>query len=83
MILMNADDMQRLNLKKDQHVRIKSSTGELRMLLARPYDVRSGNVLMYYPESNVLVPRDVDPLSKTPGFKGVKVSIRPEQLVTR
>ncbi len=82
-ILMNADDMQRLNLKKDQHVRIKSSTGELRMLLARPYDVRSGNVLMYYPESNVLVPRDVDPLSKTPGFKGVKVSIRPEQLVTR
>ena len=81
-ILMNAADMKRLNLKADQQVRVKSQSGELRMLLVRPFDVRAGNVLMYYPEANVLVPRDVDPLSKTPGFKGAKVSIRPEQLVT-
>jgi hypothetical protein len=30
---------------------------------------------MYYPEANVLVPRKLDPLSKTPVFKGVVVTI--------
>jgi formylmethanofuran dehydrogenase subunit D len=72
--------MSRLKLKSDQHVRVKSEVGELRMLLARPYDVRAGNVLMYYPEANVIVPHKVDPLSKTPGFKGVKVTVRAEQI---
>lgn len=79
-VLMNQDDMTRLNLKKDQKVSVKNSTGELRLLLARPFDVRAGNVLMYYPEANVLVPRSVDPLSKTPGFKGVPVSIEAEDV---
>jgi molybdopterin-dependent oxidoreductase alpha subunit len=79
-VLMHADDMSRLKLKSDQHVRVKSEVGELRMLLARPYDVRAGNVLMYYPEANVIVPHKVDPLSKTPGFKGVKVTVRAEQI---
>ncbi|MEZ6130997.1 MAG: FdhF/YdeP family oxidoreductase [Planctomycetaceae bacterium] len=79
-ILMHADDMQRLGLSEDERVRVRSSAGELRMLLVRPFDVRAGNVLMYYPEANVLVPHEVDPLSKTPGFKGVKVTIRSEQL---
>ncbi len=41
----------------------------------RPYDVRPGNAVMYYPEANVLVPRDVDPRSKTPAFKSVMVEI--------
>lgn len=80
-VLMNIEDMRRLNLKTDQHVRVKSDVGELRMLLVRPFDVRAGNVLMYYPEANVLVPHTVDPLSKTPGFKGVRVSLRKEDLV--
>jgi hypothetical protein len=30
---------------------------------------------MYYPEANVLVPRHADPLSKTPAFKSVVVTI--------
>jgi hypothetical protein len=32
-------------------------------------------VLMYYPEANVLVPREVDPFSRTPAFKNIAVSI--------
>jgi len=79
-VLMNQADMDRRQLSVDQHVRVKSEAGELRLLLVRPYDVRPGNVLMYYPEANVIVPHTVDPLSKTPGFKGVKVSIRAEQV---
>ena len=30
---------------------------------------------MYYPEANVLVPRRIDPLSKTPAFKSVLISL--------
>ena len=77
-VLMNQADMTRLNLEKDQKVSVRNATGEMRLLLVRPFDVRAGNILMYYPEANVLVPRTVDPLSKTPGFKGVPVVIEPE-----
>jgi anaerobic selenocysteine-containing dehydrogenase len=30
---------------------------------------------MYYPEANVLVPRKLDPRSKTPAFKNVEVTL--------
>jgi hypothetical protein len=32
---------------------------------------------MYYPEANALVPATTDPLSKTPAFKSVLVTIEP------
>jgi len=48
----------------------------MKNILVRPYaDIREGNVLMYYPEANVLVSRDVDPQSRTPAFKGELVTI--------
>jgi hypothetical protein len=39
--------------------------------------IRAGNVAMYYPEANVLVPRKLDPESKTPAFKSVPARVRP------
>ena len=57
---------------------MRSAVGELRGQLVRPYDVRAGNAVMYYPEANVLVPRAVDPRSKTPAFKSVLVELLPE-----
>jgi hypothetical protein len=30
---------------------------------------------MYYPESNVLVPKSADPLSRTPAYKSIAVTI--------
>lgn len=77
-ILLSQTDLDRLGLKPDQRVRVRSATGEMRWLLARPFDVRPGNAIAYYPEVNILVPRDVDPQSKTPGFKSVLVEITPE-----
>ncbi|TXT26891.1 MAG: oxidoreductase subunit alpha, partial [Planctomycetota bacterium] len=77
-ILLSQVDLDRLGLKPDQRVRVRSVTGEMRYLLARPFDVRPGNAIAYYPEANILVPRDVDPQSKTPGFKSVLVEIVPE-----
>lgn len=77
LILMHPADIDRLRLKKDQPVRIWNETGELSGYLARSFtDIKPGNVLMYYPEANVLVPRTRDPQSKTPAFKAVAVSIR-------
>lgn len=77
-VLMNARDLQSRGLRHDQPVRIRSSAGEVRYFRAREFEIREGNVLMYYPEANVLVPHEVDPLSKTPGFKGVPVTITSE-----
>ena len=70
--------MQRWGLKRNQLVTVRSSAGELRGRLVRPYDVPPGNAVMYYPEANTLVPRDVDPRSKTPAFKSVLVEVVPE-----
>lgn len=75
-ILMNPDDLTRLGLTHDQRVTVTSDTGRLENILARGYEeIRSGNALMYYPESNVLVSRHADPQSKTPAFKGVVITI--------
>jgi anaerobic selenocysteine-containing dehydrogenase len=75
-ILLHPDDMQRLGLAENERVTIRSSTGSLAGILARSFpEIRSGNALMYYPEANVLVPRQADPLSRTPAFKSVEITI--------
>jgi molybdopterin-dependent oxidoreductase alpha subunit len=78
-ILMHPDDLRRLGLKHDQRVTVRSATGEMTGLLARGYEkIRQGNALTYYPESNVLVPRQVDPQSRTPTFKNIVVTVSPD-----
>jgi molybdopterin-dependent oxidoreductase alpha subunit len=73
-ILLNPIDVQRLNLAADQRVTVRSSAGELNNILVRPFaEIKAGNALMYYPEANAVVPRSLDPSSKTPAFKGVVV----------
>ncbi len=78
LILMHPDDLTRLGLENDQPVVIRSSVGEIRGYLARAYPwIKAGNSLMYYPEANELVPRTLDPRSKTPAFKAVVVTVTP------
>ena len=77
-IMISPEDMQRLRLAPDQRVTVRGPAGALGGQLVRPFDIRPGNAAMYYPEANVLVPRDVDPRSKTPAFKSVVVRIVPE-----
>lgn len=78
LVLMHTDDAERLGLEPDQPVKVTSSVGELTGYLARRYDsIKPGNISMYYPEANVLVPRILDPQSKTPAFKAVDVTISP------
>ena len=33
---------------------------------------------MYYPESNILVPKSADPLSRTPAYKSIAVTLHPD-----
>ncbi len=77
-VLMSPQDITALGLQADQPVRVRSTTGEMRYQRVRPFDIRSGNVMMYYPEANVLIPRAVDPESKTPAFKNISILIAPE-----
>ncbi|MEX2175679.1 MAG: molybdopterin dinucleotide binding domain-containing protein, partial [Pirellulaceae bacterium] len=75
-ILLHPDDIARLGLSAQQRVSIRSETGVMHGILVRSFpEIRAGNALMYYPEANVLVSRQVDPQSKTPAFKSVLVTI--------
>ena len=77
-ILLNRADIDRLGLKVDQRVTVRSPAGEMRGIHVREFDIRAGNALMYYPEANVLVPVTTDPRSRTPAFKCVLVTLAAE-----
>jgi molybdopterin-dependent oxidoreductase alpha subunit len=82
-ILMSRDDIERLGLKVDQRVTVRSVAGVMPNILVREHDIRAGNAAMYLPEANVLVPTDVDPQSKTPAFKSVAVTVEVPRPVGR
>ena len=75
-ILIHPDDLKRLGLKDGQRVTVTSATGRMPGQRAVAFDrIKPGNTAMYYPECNVIVPRTLDPRSKTPSFKCVPVTI--------
>lgn len=77
-ILMHPDDILRLAVNADKPVLVRSEVGQMRNVLVHPFpDIKPGNAAMYYPEANVLVPRKLDPQSKTPAFKNVLISVAP------
>ena len=77
-ILLNAADITRLGLHVDQRVTVRSDVGAMHGILVRAFDIRAGNALMYFPEANVLVPKTIDPQSRTPGFKSVLITVQAE-----
>ena len=75
-VLMHPDDIRRLGLADGAKCRIASATGEMRGQTVSAFEqIRPGNVAMYYPESNVLVPKAADPLSRTPSYKRIAVTV--------
>ncbi len=75
-ILVHPITIDRLGLKPDQEVSVSSDTGRMTGIRVRSFpEIKAGNALMYFPEANVLVPRRVDPQSRTPAFKGVVVRL--------
>jgi anaerobic selenocysteine-containing dehydrogenase len=73
-VMMNADDAKRLGLARDQRVRVENATGALDVLV-RFAALPPGNLAMYYPEANMLVPRRFDTASGTPVFKSTTARI--------
>ncbi|MFQ5449063.1 MAG: FdhF/YdeP family oxidoreductase [Nitrospinaceae bacterium] len=78
-VLMNAEDIQSSGLREEQRVRVINQTGKMNGLKLLAYPIKSGNIMMYYPEANVLVPRLHDQQSKTPSFKSVRVRVEGEE----
>lgn len=82
-ILIHPDDIARLGLQASVTVTVSSVTGTMHGIRITPFEkIRPGNVAMYYPECNVLVPRTSDPRSRTPSFKSVPVSLRYEPSIS-
>jgi molybdopterin-dependent oxidoreductase alpha subunit len=78
-VLIHPDDIARFGLTAGGRCRITSAAGEMRGQIVSSFaEIRPGCVAMYYPESNVLVPKAADPLSRTPAYKSVAVSIAPD-----
>lgn len=74
-VLMNPQDMEKQSLRVDQKVDLVTSTGRMSGVKIKPFDIRRGNLMTYYPEANILIGNQVDPHSKTPGFKSVPVKV--------
>ena len=77
-VLMNPDDMRTEGLAENTWVRLSNATGTMTALQVKPFDIRQGNLMTYFPEANALIPLTSDPRSQTPSFKAVTVQIDKE-----
>ncbi|MBL4655113.1 MAG: FdhF/YdeP family oxidoreductase [Bacteroidia bacterium] len=74
-VMMNKDDIKDLGLQENDIVSLKNETGSMPGVKVREFDIKKGNILTYFPESNILIPNKTDERSKTPSFKSVEVKI--------
>ena len=75
-ILMNPEDLAASGLVAHQRVTVQGEAGSLEAIEVIPGTIRCGAALMFYPEANVLMRAEVDPVSGTPAFKRVPVLVR-------
>lgn len=73
-VMMSAADAMKASLREGEGVTVQTEAGTMHAHVAI-IDIAPGNIAMYYPEANVLVPRRIDPQSKTPAFKSVPAKI--------
>jgi molybdopterin-dependent oxidoreductase alpha subunit len=74
-VMMAAEDAARLGVVEGEPVAVETEAGRLEVAVAI-VGLRPGNLAMYYPEANVLVPRRLDPRCGTPAFKSVAARVR-------
>ena len=74
-VLMNPEDIVSLGLRENDLVSLKSETGIMQNVKVRSFAIKRGNVLGYYPETNVLISTETDKRSLTPSFKNTIVKI--------
>src|SRR5688572_15802080 len=74
-ILMNPDDIRESGLTENEKVTLRSETGVMKGVKVRAFAIKRGNVLGYYPETNVLIAMETDKRSLTPSFKNTRITI--------
>jgi molybdopterin-dependent oxidoreductase alpha subunit len=75
-VMMARADAERLRVDEGHRVEVRTEAGSLKAVVAL-VDIRPGNLAMYYPEANALVPRRIDEASGTPAFKSVAARVVP------
>jgi len=75
-VMMSSEDAGVLGLADGDPVEVYTGTGRMRVVVSL-VEIRPGNLAMYYPEANQLVPRRLDPRSRTPAFKSVRAQLAP------
>lgn len=73
-VMMAAADARERGLRDGDRVVVSTATGRLAVEVALA-EIRPGNIAMYYPEANALVPRRIDPQAGTPAFKSVMARV--------
>lgn len=76
-VFMHPEDINASGFQAGARVMVKNSTGQLEGQKIVPYPIKPGNIMMYYPEANILVPRSFDEQSRTPAFKSIDVWVHP------
>jgi anaerobic selenocysteine-containing dehydrogenase len=74
-VMMSAEDAGHLGVSDGSRVVVTTEAGQLGGRVAI-VDIRPGNLAMYYPEANVLVPQRIDPISRTPAFKSILARVQ-------
>lgn len=69
-VMMNEADAASFGLREGDPVAVITATGRMKVVVAFA-ELPPGNLAMYYPEANVLVPRKIDGASGTPAFKSI------------
>lgn len=69
-VMMAEAEGGRLGLREDDPIDVVTQIGRIRVVVAF-IDIPPGNLAMYYPEANAVVPRRIDPDSGTPAFKSI------------
>ncbi|MDH5763988.1 MAG: histidine kinase, partial [Nitrospinota bacterium] len=77
-VLINPEDMKQRGWQANDTVTVTNVTGSMPGQKLVPYPITPGNIMMYFPEANVLVPRSADPQSRTPSFKSIEVTLQKE-----
>lgn len=72
---MNKQDIVNNGFKIDEKVTLQSFTGIMENVAVKEFDICPGNVMAYFPEANILVNKQVDEKSRTPGFKSTIIKI--------
>ncbi|RMD93149.1 MAG: histidine kinase, partial [Calditrichaeota bacterium] len=77
-VFVNPQDLADLGLCEKDWAWVESQASKMRVQ-AIEAPIRRGNVAMYFPEANALVPGITDPVSRTPVFKRIPVRLYPAE----